>query len=128
MREQKPSHVAGDSEPIPDVSVVIVNARQYSERHPTASEARLVVEVADSSVERDSGEKAALYAQAGITDYWVSLVNTHQLVVHRGPTENGYASVVRLTETDTITPLAAPDSVISVADLLPRAAPRADAV
>ena len=65
------------------------------------------MEVAVSSVDNDLGDKALLYAQAGITDYWVVLPEERAVVVHREPTPQGYGSVTRLTETDTLTPLAA---------------------
>ena len=38
---------------------------------PLAEDVLLVVEVADSSLGFDTGEKADLYAAAGIADYWV---------------------------------------------------------
>lgn len=128
VREEKPFHIAFDGEPVPDIAVVAAEARHDRSRHPTPEEVRLLVEVADSSAERDLGEKAALYAQAGIADYWVSLLNTRQLVVHRNPTDNQYASVVCLTETDSIAPLVAPDTVIAIADLLPRVVSEVDTV
>ena len=75
---------------------------------------------ADASVERDTGEKAFLYAQAGITDYWVSRLNQRQVWVYRNPASDGYPEPLRLGETDSISPLAAPEVVIPVRDLLPR--------
>ena len=117
---EKPLHLANDAEPVPDVSVTIGSVDDYEERHPTPDDIRLLVEVADTTVERDTGEKALLYAQAGIQDYWVLLVQNRELLVFRTPTLEGYGSVVRLTEVDAIAPLAAPHVTISVRDLLPR--------
>ena len=122
LMEEQPFHIAEDGEPRPDVCVVTGNEEDFETRHPTAAEVRLVVEVADTSVERDLGEKALLYARAGIPDYWVRALNTRQLIVHRETTPDGYASTVRLREGDVVTPLFAPDVTIAVADLLPRIA------
>ena len=58
--------------------------------------ARLVVEIADSSLGYDLGRKAALYASFGIAELWV--IDAVKLVthIHREPTADGYRSVVTL--------------------------------
>ena len=121
VRQEKPFHVADDGEPVPDVALVDLTARQARDRHPRPGEMRLVIEVADTSVQRDTTEKALLYAQAGIADYWVSAIRARELFIFRQPTSNGYREVLRLAEQDTIRPLAAPDVELSVVDLLPSA-------
>lgn len=118
IREEKPIHISFDGEPIPDVSAVVGKQSDYREHHPTPNDVALLIEVADSSVAYDLGEKALLYAQAGITDYWVVLVNEAVIVRHREPTPEGYQTVIRLAEADTLSPLAAPEVVWTVAALL----------
>ena len=61
----------GDSEPEPDVSVVRGRRREYADRHPGPDEVGLLVEVADTSLERDRGWKKRIYAAAGIPVYWI---------------------------------------------------------
>lgn len=48
-----------DSEPEPDVVVVRGNTRDYLDRHPDPQDLALVVEVADSTLERDRTAKSA---------------------------------------------------------------------
>jgi len=60
-----------DSEPEPDVAVVRGNRRQYIDHHPGPQDIALVVEVADSSLQRDRSLKKRLYAAAGIPVYWI---------------------------------------------------------
>ena len=60
-----------DSEPEPDVVVVRGNPRNDHDRPPTAQEIEFVVEVADSTLERDRTLKKRLYARAGIPQYWL---------------------------------------------------------
>lgn len=122
------SRWATNSEPEPDIAVVRGTARDYEQAHPTT--AVLVIEVSDTTLRVDCTTKAGIYARAGIEEYWVVDLNTRRLIVHRQPVPmrgrplgHYYASVVRYTEAETVTPLAAPDAVIAVADLLPR--PRA---
>ncbi|MGH7337972.1 MAG: Uma2 family endonuclease, partial [Myxococcota bacterium] len=55
--------------PEPDVAVVPGSDRDYISTHPAT--ALLVVEVADASLQQDRITKAAIYAAAGIPDYWI---------------------------------------------------------
>lgn len=63
--------VTADSEPEPDVAVIRGATRDYVTENPPASSVALVVEVADASLARDRGFKAAIYARAGIPVYWI---------------------------------------------------------
>ena len=116
--EECPLHIAFDGEPIPDV--LLMREEEYVGRHPSPEDVVLVVEVSDTTVAYDLGGKADLYAQAGVTDYWVVLVNELAVVRHRRPTPDGYGEVVRLEGQETISPLAAPDAVWAVDALLGR--------
>lgn len=117
VRVEGAVHIEFDGEPIPDVSAVIGTNRDYLARHPVPAEVALLVEVAISSAEYDLGEKALLYAQAGIADYWVALLGENAVVVHRDPTPEGYGSVVRLHADAAISPLAAQEAVLPVREL-----------
>ena len=120
VREEKSVRLAFDSEPVPDVSVVEGVRDDYRERHPTAADTALVVEVADTSAVKDLGEKAAMYALAGITDYWVVLINDAVIVRHRQPSATGYRDVVRLSGEDALSPLAMPGAAWAISELLGR--------
>ncbi|WP_448541029.1 Uma2 family endonuclease [Roseiflexus sp.] len=60
-----------DSEPEPDVLVVRGERRQYHDRHPQAQDVALVVEVADTTLQRDRTLKKRMYARAMIPVYWI---------------------------------------------------------
>ena len=60
-----------DSEPEPDVSVVWGDTTKLIHRHPRPGEVGLLVEIADSSLDRDRGPKRRAYAAAGIPVYWI---------------------------------------------------------
>jgi Uma2 family endonuclease len=128
LNVQQPLSVPGvspGSEPQPDVAV-IAGSRRADTVHPT--QAALVVEVADATLSKDTTTKAELYATAGITDYWVLDVVNRELHVFRDPqplplpTElatTAYRTHDVLGPNDTVSPLAAPNAVIRVAELLP---------
>lgn len=78
-RNEQPIALA-DSDPQPDVMVVAGRFEDYTD-HPTA--ALLVVEVADTTLTRDTTTKAELYAENGIADYWVLDLEGRRLLVLR---------------------------------------------
>jgi len=108
----------------PDFTVVAGSSRDFDKVHPTT--AALVVEISDSTLRKDRTIKAHLYAQAGLPDYWIINLADRQLEVHRNPgpdpSRRGrfrYAEVTIVAESGRMAPLAAPQSEIAVADLLP---------
>lgn len=118
VREVNPVHISPDTEPDTNVLVVTGGINDYQEKHPGPPDVVVLIEVADTSMDYDLGEKALLYAQAGVTDYWVALPAKGQIVVHRNPSPEGYGSVVRYGEQDAVSPLAASNVTLSVRDLL----------
>jgi Uma2 family endonuclease len=103
-----------DSEPEPDVSVVLGNPADYRRHHPTT--AVLAVEVAVSSVELDR-EKLSLYAEAGVTECWFVLAERRVVEVLRNPLNGGYLDREVLTDTDTLRSRALPQIEISLKEL-----------
>lgn len=61
----------GDSEPEPDVAVIRGSTRDYAQRHPGPGDVMMVVEVSDTTLERDCTSKREVYARAGIPFYWI---------------------------------------------------------
>ncbi|WP_447601063.1 Uma2 family endonuclease [Nitrospira sp. Nam80] len=122
IRIQLPLIVDPDSEPEPDLAVVGGEPREYVNEHPRT--ALLVVEIADSTLEKDRALKTPIYARAGIPEYWIVSLAEPCLEIYRDPiTRPGqpahYQSFQKVTRTETISPLSAPHSAITVADLLP---------
>lgn len=102
-----------DSAPEPDV--VWVRQRDYSRGRPLPAEVLLLIEVADSSLDYDRGEKAALYAAAGITDYWVVNIPMKCIEVYRDPREGKYHDTRSYGLTEAVAPLAFPTLLLPVA-------------
>lgn len=124
MRVQGPLDLSPSSQPEPDVAVVQGQARNYARAHPIT--ALPVVEVSESTLSFDRGEKASLYASAGIPEYWVVNLVDRRVEVYRDPVPvtgqpygYGYRSCTHYFAADTITSAAMSQSVIAVANLLP---------
>lgn len=115
---QAPLQVSEDSDPEPDAFVLSQPTESYTET-PTAADCRLVVEVSDATLLWDRSEKLRLYAQAGITEYWIVDVPHRRLIVHRQPQDDDYLEIRTLRETESLSPLAQPGETITVQELLP---------
>jgi Uma2 family endonuclease len=111
-----------DSEPEPDV-LVCSNPDELAYRSPR-TEPLLVIEVADSSLEYDTGEKAALYAEAGVPEYWVVNLVARALVIFRKPLKGAYRESFSLDEKARVTPEAWPEMAFDVFAFLPEAKSR----
>ena len=103
----------------PDVAVLRHPADSYMADAPGPDDLLLVIETSATPLPTNPYARAAIYARAGITDYWVMDVNRRLLYQYRSPGPDVYASIVTFMESDTISPLAAPEQSIPVADLLP---------
>jgi Uma2 family endonuclease len=106
------------SEPEPDVVVLNRSASEIPGNEPEPPDIALFVEVSDTTLHHDLTTKAALYARAGIPEYWVLDLNARRLVVHREPAGGVYKAVVAYDEHERVAPLAAPGREIAIADLL----------
>jgi len=120
IRVQEPIRLNNYSEPEPDIAVVQSDPLDYADHHPTASEVYLVIEVSDSTFQKDCGLKAKAYARSHILDCWVLDVTERKLHVFREPSQDGYESETVLLEDAVISPLQFPDAIAIVRDLLPK--------
>ena len=107
------------NEPIPDAIVLRPDYSAFRSARPQPQDLRLVVGVADTTLAFDLGVKAALYARAGIVEYWVLDVGGRRLVVHRDPQAGQYRSITAFSEQESVAPLSAPDSPFRIADVFP---------
>ena len=124
VRTQAPIGLDEESEPEPDVAVVPGSLTDYGPEHPARPV--LTVEVSESSLAVDRRHKGSLYARAGLDDYWVVNLVDRVLEVSREPVRDTeapfgwrYARREVLDPSQRVTPLAAPNAVVRVADLLP---------
>jgi Uma2 family endonuclease len=125
LRVQLPLALSDDSEPEPELAVIVGRRRDYPpDLHP--SSAILVVEVSDSSLAFDRTRKGGLYARSGIPEYWILNLQLRSLEVYRDPAPDpsapfSYAYQQRHTfgPDDRAGLLMIPGAVIAVADLLP---------
>jgi Uma2 family endonuclease len=91
-RLEQPVRIPEYNEPEPDVAIVRGNDDDYKHRTPVPADVALLVEVSETTLDRDQGEKLAAYALGNIPVYWiVNLVDGH-VEVYSGPGPTGYLS------------------------------------
>jgi len=71
VRGQQPIIIRDHSEPEPDLTIVRSVHDNYLSSHPKPSDILLVIEISNSTLKYDREVKLPLYAEAGISDYWI---------------------------------------------------------
>lgn len=108
-----------ESEPEPDLAIVRGQRLDYRDRHPTADDLELVIEVSSSTLERDRTLKQRIYTKAGISTYWILNLEDRQLEVYTQPTESRYEQCQVITETESVSVnLRGKETLIAVGSLL----------
>ncbi|MEG3905518.1 Uma2 family endonuclease [Microcoleus sp. B4-C5] len=85
VRGQEPIILSADSEPEPDVVIARNRSDNYLSSHPEPADILLVIEVSDSTLKYDRRTKLSLYAESGISDYWIFNLVDIQLEMHSEP-------------------------------------------
>lgn len=85
IRCQDPIFLLPDSSPEPDFVIVRDREDNYLTGHPTPEDILLIIEIADSSLDYDRDIKGALYAEAGIDNYWLFNLVDNRLEIYSEP-------------------------------------------
>lgn len=97
----------------PDVMVLNADLEGW----PSVENVVLVIEVARSSAAWDKGGKASIYAEWGVSVYWVVDLNRKEVLVHTSRGREGYRKVAVYREGDEV-PLPAIDASLPVREIL----------
>ncbi|MFI5459390.1 MAG: Uma2 family endonuclease [Isosphaerales bacterium] len=125
VREDKPVQVHRTYEPLPDLAVVEGDPDTYENRHPAPADVAIVIEISDSTLTRDRGEKQTNYARGGISIYWIVNLIDRQVEVYSGPSADTYSSCITFKPGQSVPVVIDRVEVgqIAVADILPRIGP-----
>ena len=119
VRVQQPIELDDASEPEPDLVLARLRADYYAASHPLPADVLLLIEVGDSSAGIDRGYKLLLYARASVGEVWLVDLKEDTIAVHRDPAGGEYRTVLEARRGGTVSPLAFPDVVLAVDDLIP---------
>src|SRR5262249_59692235 len=90
VRVQSSIQLNDYTEPEPDFAVLQPRDDFYAQAHPHAADVLLVIEVADTSITYDRGEKLPRYALAGIPEVWLIDLNQHVVEQYTEPHDGTY--------------------------------------
>jgi len=92
LRVQNPIYISSENLPEPDI--VIVNKEFRREKqHPKPKYVELIVEVADTTLEKDKQIKIPIYAKKKIKQVWVVDLNSNQIEVYTNPYKKEYLNI-----------------------------------
>lgn len=116
---QSPIQLSDRDEPEPDL-VLLPRAMGYPTKKPTVSDALLLVEVADTSLRYDLGEKVPIYARRGVAEVWIVDLTRDAVLTFAAPRppEARYGVTGRFTRGQSVAPAFAPQTLIEVDEIL----------
>jgi Uma2 family endonuclease len=83
-------------QPRPDLVLLKPQLHGYRDVLPTLADVQLVVEVSDTTLDFDLGEKRLWYAKHGASRLWVVDLKNNQVHYMRDPSDGGYQNTVVL--------------------------------
>ena len=107
--------VCDDNRPEPDI--LWLRPRRYGRTRPTAADVMLLIEVADSSLSTDLQEKADLYAEAGVEEYWVVDVPASRVHFMTASDGKHYRSIEVVVPPTQLAPKCQPHAELPTAEL-----------
>ena len=115
---QNPLQLSNYTEPEPDIVLLKPRSDDYASKKPLAEDALLVVEVAETTFAFDSRVKLPRYAKAGVLEVWIENLTEDALLVCRNPAGNRYSTELTLRSGESVSPIAFPDAVFAIDQLL----------
>jgi len=115
VRVQVPFAASDHDEPEPDFAVVPVSTDRAV--HP--GRAHLIVEVANTSPRKDRIVKGAIYALAGVPEFWLVDVQRRLVEVYREPLGDHYTASHLARPGDRIEVQGLPGRFVAVSDVFP---------
>src|SRR5438132_2073752 len=115
---QNPLQLTNYTEPEPDIVLLKPRSDEYAARKPLAEDALLVVEVAETTFAFDSRVKVPRYARAAVPEVWLEDLTNDIVLVYRNPAGNRYATELTLRSGESVSPIAFPDTVFAIDQLL----------
>lgn len=115
---QNPIQLGTNSEPEPDVALLRPQQDFYADRHPSAADVLLIVEVADTSQRYDREVKLPLYAQHNIPEVWIVDAEGKRISIYRSPIGGRYEQHQSFDKPEIVTLSALPSVEIDLTTLL----------
>jgi Uma2 family endonuclease len=122
---EAPVRIPEFDEPEPDLAIVRGTREDYEDHHPGPADLGLLIEVSDTTLDRDRGEKRSAFARGGVSTYWIVNLVDRQLEIYTDPAPTGYRQERVLKPDEQVAVMIDGTEIgrIAVSDLLPRTVP-----
>ncbi|GCA77002.1 hypothetical protein MiTe_03854 [Microcystis aeruginosa NIES-2520] len=115
---QNPIRLNNNSQPEPDLSLLIPRADFYVAAHPCPEDIYLIIEVSDSTLDYDRYTKIPLYAEANIKEVWIVNLKEECLEVYRHPLHGSYQAIQKYSINERVFMASFPDIEFTIAEIL----------
>ncbi len=112
---QNPIRLSTDGAPLPDLAILY--DREY-DTLPTEADVLLLIEVSDSTLRSNRGDKLRTYAKAGISEVWIVNVGAREIERYTVPHGETYGQKVTAQAGESLASTVVPGIVIPVAEIL----------
>lgn len=124
LRSQEPIIISDNSEPEPDLVIVQNRPDDYLKEHPYPSDILLLIEISDSSLKYDQETKLSIYAEAGISHYWIfnlidKFLECYSDAYQASQDKFGYRRKLILLPNESINLPCFPDLVLDLSKIFP---------
>jgi Uma2 family endonuclease len=105
------------SEPEPDIAIVSGGHHDFRNSHPSGKDCRLVIEVSDTSLDKDRA-KAAIYESSGVDEYWIVNINGKCIEQYRFyESSHGLSPVIFTSEMQAMIQINGQELILPLAEL-----------
>ena len=120
-RQEQPVRIPEYDEPEPDIAIVRGTNDDYKRRTPEPADVALLIEVSETTYDRDRGEKWTAYSKGGIPAYGIINLAKGRVEVCTDPSPAGYRSRIDFQPGQQVPVMIGGQSLrtIVVADILP---------
>jgi Uma2 family endonuclease len=124
LQSQDPITIHPDSQPETDVAIIQNKDDDYLSSHPTPQDVLLLIEIADSSLKYDQEVKLPLYAEAGISNYWICNLIENCLETYSEPFQDnigkfGYRRKIIYLPNETVNLPGFPELILDLSKVFP---------
>ncbi|NCR60288.1 MAG: Uma2 family endonuclease [Microcystis aeruginosa LL13-06] len=118
LRVQNPIRLNNNSQPEPDLSLLIPRSDFYVAAYPCPQDIYLIIEVSDSTIDYDRNTKISLYAEANIKEVWIINLKEECLEVYRHPLHGSYQNIQKYSINERVFITYFPDIEFTIAEIL----------
>jgi Uma2 family endonuclease len=115
---QDPIHIDDYNEPEPDVALLKPRQDFYAERHPSAEDVFLLIEVSDSTISFDRDIKVRLYAEGGVREVWLVNLIEDTIEQYSSPENGRYGTMTTIKRGSTINSISTEGLSLDVSEIL----------